>query len=40
MWYGNLTKSPMAGNQNFNFVASVSEETQPVKKTKKSAKKA
>ena len=38
MWYGNLRAAPVTGNPNFDFIASVSDETKAAaKKTKKSA---
>ncbi|MEI9893240.1 MAG: protease inhibitor I42 family protein [Chthoniobacter sp.] len=41
MWYGNLRVAPLTGNPNFDFIASVSDETKaPEKKSKKSTKKA
>lgn len=41
MWYGNTRESSLSGNPSFGFVASVSDQTEPIKKehTKKKAAK-
>ena len=39
MWYGNLREAPVTANPTFDFVAAVSDQTAPEKKTKKSPKK-
>jgi len=40
MWYGNLREAPVTTNPTFDFVAAVSDQTAPEKKTKKAPKKA
>jgi len=39
MWYGDLRTSPLSGSSTYNFVASVGDQTEPVKKTKKAKSK-
>lgn len=39
MWYGNTRESSLSGNPGFDFVASVSDQTKPEKKTTTTAKK-
>lgn len=34
MWYGNLRTTPMSGNPKFGFIASVTDATGPVRRTK------
>jgi predicted secreted protein len=38
MWYGNLREAPVTGNPNFNFIASVSNGSGPVKKVRSEIK--
>ena len=40
MWYGDLRETSLSGNPTFDFVAAVSDQTAPEKKTKKAPKKA
>jgi hypothetical protein len=39
MWYGNPSVAPVTGNPEFDFIASVDNETKPEKRAKKLARK-